>query len=186
MKHLTVLGALFIAGVFLTGCPTDDPLTPAWDAFSTRNYPAAYALFSEQAPTVGAPAYVGLGWTTMRMDSLVQSDSYFAVAAASDTLVDAFAGWAVLGWIRGQHAECAERVNIVFTLTEGYIFPYDREIRGEDLYLHQAFSYYYLQDYAKCVGSIQKIDPAFALAISDPQRDVKLLTKLQQLSDALR
>ncbi len=178
----------FLAGVFLlavVSCDEGNPLDAGWSKFAEGDYPGAHAEFSSLVGSEGAGAYVGLGWTTMKMDSLPEADNYFALAAA-DSLPEGFAGWSILAWLQGNHTACIDRAEFVFRVVGGYdtyVFPYDPSITYQDLLLHEAYSYYYQQDFFNCVNCIQMIDPSFAVAMNDPTLQAKLLDELQKLMD---
>lgn len=177
-----------IAVIFVSiavGCGEDTPLDAAWLKFSDGDYAGAHAEFSVLTESEGAGAYVGLGWTALRMDSLPESDRYFSLVA-NDSILEAYAGWAILAWLQGQHTLCIERTEFVFRNAGGYetyVFPYDPKITYQDLLVHEGFSYYHNQNFFECINTIQRIDPSFSVALNDANLSTILLARLQLLAE---
>jgi len=170
---------------YVMSCGPADPLDAGWTKFGEGDYPGAYAEFSSLVESKGSDAYVGLGWTAMKMDSLPQADAYFTLAA-NDSLLEGYAGWSILAWLQGQHTLCIDRAEFVFSHAGGYstyVFPYDPTITYQDLLLHEGFSYYYNLNFAKCIDTIQRMDSAFSVALNDANLQTILLAKLQALTD---
>ena len=176
-----------IAGSFLlvaVACEETNPLDAAWSKFGERDYAGAHSEFASLVEGEGSAAYVGLGWTTLMMDSLAESDVYFTLAS-EDSLLEGYAGWSIVAWLQGQHTLCIDRAEFVFRNAGGYdayVFPYDPEITYHDLLLHQGFSYYYNQNFFACLNVIQRIDPSFSVAMNDAQIQNKLLAELESLT----
>ncbi|KAB2878677.1 hypothetical protein F9K33_12385 [bacterium] len=176
----------YLLGLSLIAMSCDDPnpLDAAWSKFGAGDYPGAHAEFSSLVGSEGSGAYVGLGWTAMKMDSLPESDTYFGLASG-DSLLEGFAGWSILAWLQGQHVLCIDRAEYVFRNAGGYsffVFPYDPTITYHDLLLHEGFSYYHTLNFSACINIIQRIDPSFSIALNDPQLQNILLAKLQSLT----
>jgi hypothetical protein len=177
----------YLAGmtlVFAMSCGDDNPLDAGWSKFGERDYAGAHAEFSSLVSSEGSNAYVGLGWTTLMMDSLPEADAYFALAA-EDSILEGYAGWSIVAWLLGQHNPCIDRAEFVFRNAGGYDsyeFPYDPEITHHDLLIHEGFSYYYLQNSFQCLNTIQKLDPSFTVALNNPNLQNVLLAKLGDLS----
>ena len=173
-----------IALVLTISCGEDDPLDAGWSKFGDHDYAAAHAEFTSLVSSEGSEAYVGLGWTTLMMDSLPEADAYFALAAG-DSLLQGYAGWSIVAWRLGQHNPCIDRAEFAFRNAGGhdsYEFPYDPEITHHDLLIHEGFSYYYLQNSFQCLNTIQKMDPSFTVALNNPDLLNILLAKLEALS----
>ena len=181
IRYLTRLSLLVVIS-----CDETNPLDPAWTKFAEGDYPGAHAEFSSLVASEGSAAYVGLGWTTIKMDSLPEADTYFTLAS-NDSLLEGYAGWSITAWLMGQHTLCVERSEFVFRNAGGYdayIFPYDPEITFHDLLIHEAYSYYNIQNFFECINTIQRIDPAFTVALNDPQLQTKLIAELQTLMES--
>ncbi|MBL7995785.1 hypothetical protein JNM05_10480 [bacterium] len=179
-----LMSAVVLAQIL--SCDNANPLEAGWSKFGAGDYPGAYAEFSSLVSTEGSGAYVGLGWTVMKMDSLPQADVYFGLASG-DSLLEGFAGWSILAWLQGQHVLCIDRAEYVFRNAGGYsayVFPYDPTITYQDLLLHEAFSYYHILNFSACINTIQRMDPSFSLALNNPQLQDILLAKLQSLTQA--
>lgn len=183
MKKALVV-AIGLSFLLMTACGDENPLDAGWQKFGEHDYAGAYAEFASKVSSEGAAAYVGLGWTTMMMDSLPESDAYFLLASG-DSLLEGYAGWSINAWLQGQHASCVDRAEFVFRNAGGYdsyIFPYDPDITHHDLLIHEGFSYYYLQNSFECLNTIQRLDPSFSVALNDPNLSTILLGKLEDLS----
>ena len=170
--------------LLMAACEDTNPLDAAWSKFGEHDYAGAHAEFTSLVGSEGSAAYVGLGWTTLMMDSLPESDGYFTLASG-DSLLEGYAGWSILAWLQGQHDLCIDRAEFVVRNAGGYssyVFPYDPEITYHDLVIHEGFSYYYNQNFFECINTVQRIDPSFSVALNDPQIENKLLEKLDLLS----
>lgn len=170
--------------LLIAACEDTNPLDAAWSKFGEHDYAGAHAEFTSLVGSEGSAAYVGLGWTTLMMDSLPESDAYFTLASG-DSLMEGYAGWSILAWLQGQHDLCIDRAEFVFRNAgsyDAYVFPYDPEITYHDLIIHEGFSYYYNQNFFECINTVQRIDPAFSVALNDPQIETKLLAQLDLLS----
>lgn len=175
----------FLMGLSLIvmSCGTTEtvPLDEGWTLWESGSYAEAHAKFVEASGTEGLN---GLGWTTLKMDSLTQSEGYFAVAAVggTDTLTDAAAGLALVAWQQGDHAISLEAANYVLRTEPNYIFTHDPSITKDDILLAKAYDEYHLLQYANCIASIQKLDAAFTPNVNDPTIAQILITKLNLLS----
>jgi len=168
--------------VMIGSCGEEDPLDSAWAKFEDGLYEDAYTEFSAQVPKPGA--FVGLGWTTLKMpgDSLAASDRFFGQAvtvATSDTLADAYAGWAIVAWAIGDHQSCVQRANVLIRHKPSYVFGHDRRVTSHDIKCHAAFSLFHLGAYQASSDLAQNLDPAFT-GSTDP---ATLLDELESLFD---
>ena len=184
MKKLLMMISILGLAV-MTGCGDENPLDAAWskfeDAKGTDDYTEAYTAFADLVDGEGTPAIVGLGWTVLRMDSLDAADRYFA-GIAEDSVVDAFAGWQFAVWALGRSADNIAKGDFVLRKEPRYVFEHDRTVTDDDVVLHQAYGYFHTGNYSKCIEKILKLDSGYiAPAISDPEIDEKLLTKLESL-----
>lgn len=182
-KFLMVIG--LIGWAFCVSCGDEDPLDAAWakfeDAKKTNDYTEAYTAFRDLVSSKGAPAIVGLGWTVLRMDSMDAADRYFTQIAA-DSLTNGYAGWLFAQWALGQYAACVGKGDFVLRKEPRYVFEHDRTVTDEDVKLHQAYAYFHTGNYSQCIAKIQALDPSYIPpALSDPQLEEKLLTKLESL-----
>jgi hypothetical protein len=171
-----VLSGLVVMGL---GCGEDDPLAEAWKRFRDGDYAGAHAAFSDLS---GSEALVGLGWTTLRMDSIAAADGYFQ-QAAGDSLVAGYAGWGLVKWVLGQYPSCIQCGDFVLQRAGAtFVFDEDRSVTYKDVLWHQASSYYHLGNLEACIAKIQQIDESWvAPDLSDPDLETILLRKLEEL-----
>ena len=167
--------------LLIVSCGADDPLDSAWAKFEDGDYAGAYTEFNDL--TDDPEAYVGLGWTTLKMpgDSSAASDRFFGIAAAasSDTLADAYAGWTIVGWARGDHQASVDRARVVIRQKPSYTFAHDRRVTSGDIKLHEAYGLYHLGSYQASSDLAQELDPGFT-GSTDP---ATLLDELESLFD---
>lgn len=169
-----LMSALFV--FVLAGCGDDDPLDAAWEKFEDKAYAEAHTAFSSLVASKGSAALVGLGWTTLRMDSLPASSRYFGLAK-DDSVVDGYAGWSFVLWGLEQYTESLNAASFSLRKKPRYVFSHDRTVTDEDLVLHQAYGYFHLGDYAACIQKIRMFDSTFPLTATPEQ----ILQKLDQM-----
>jgi len=184
MKKILMLFGV-IGWAFSVSCGDENPLDAAWakfeDAKGTDDYTEAYTAFSDLVSSEGTPAMVGLGWTVLRMDSMAAADMYFS-QVASDSVVDAYAGWEFAQWALGNYTGSIAKGDFVLRKEPRYVFEHDRTVTDEDVKLHQAYGYFHTGNYSQCIAKIQAIDPGYIPpSLSDPQLEEKLLIKLESL-----
>jgi hypothetical protein len=157
-----------------------------WTFWKDGFYAQAHAKFSEAALSDAEEGLNGLGWTTLKMDSLSQSEIYFVGSAVSgvagDTLVDAMVGLAMVAWQQGDYAISLQAANYVLRTEPNYIFEHDPSITKDDIILAKAYDQYHLLQYAGCITTIQQLDAAFTANVSDPVIAQILINKLNLLS----
>lgn len=158
---------------------TDTGLADAWQLFVNGQYAQAHSAFINRLNEDGSEAYVGLGWTTLKMDSLDASDRYFQRASA-DSLVHGYAGWAITSWLRGNYAGCISQGSFVLRKEADFEFEFNVDVDFRVIILAQAYSYYHLGNFTACVERIQRLDGTYAMPGSNVA--AQLLTKLDQLN----
>ncbi len=180
---LFAMSALF--SLFVSGCGEDDPLDAAWAKFEDKAYAEAHTEFTDLVSSEGSAALVGLGWTTLRMDSMTAAERYFDMAS-EDSVVDGYAGWSCVLWTIGVnqgpnsiYTESLEKADFALRKQPNYVFTYDRSVTDEDLRVHQAYGFFHLGDYNSCILKIRTFpqEANFPLT-SSPQ---EILLKLEEL-----
>ncbi len=168
-------------GLLFSACGEDDPLDVAWQKFRAGEYADAHAAFTELIPDE-REAYVGLGWTTMRMsvDSLDASDAYFAVVAG-DSLTDAYAGWTAIAFAKTQHAQTVARAQFVVRRNASYVFTHDRTVTASDLLVHEGYGQFHQGNYTRVV----QILTTLGVSVADSQ-PATLLAALEGLYQSFR
>lgn len=179
MKRLLAL-MVFLA--MACGPDEGDPLTDAWvlfqDGLEDGNYAPAHTAFADLVATQPGEAYAGLGWTTMKMDSLSQSNYYFTLAGP-DSLLHAYAGWAITSRTLGNNAACINQAGFVLGRAPGFTFNYYEQVTSNTMNLIQALGYFHTNNLTASINSIRLIDGAFSLA-STQQQVLDKLTALSQ------
>ena len=176
---------VMLFGMSVSSCG-DDPnsLDPAWQALQDGDYASAHARFAELALTdTTGGAYVGLGWVTLLMstDSLQASDRYFTLVA-EDSIDDGYAGWSVTKWALKDYASVIPIGDVVINHDPFYVFTYESSIDINDIILHQAYSYYHMNQYSGCIVKIQALDPSFTATPNQSGIATLLLSKLEALA----
>ena len=172
MKQINIIA--LITAMSSVGCGTtaDTGLSDAWQLFQLGDYAGAHAGFA--AIDNSQEALAGLGWTTLRMDSLPQADRYFslgdAMASPGDSIVEGYAGWAVTGWWKasitlnsGDWNASINRANTVLRLLpDGFEFLYDGRVTQRTLWLIQSYGYFNTGDLSHCRERILLLDPLYS------------------------
>jgi hypothetical protein len=184
MRRLTGICIISMLGFFMA-CGADTlvaPLDEGWTAWENQLYPEAHAKFTEAG---GAEGLNGLGWTTLKMDSMDRAEIYFALSVSDgngDTLSDAAAGLAISAWQQGDYAISLEAAKYVLRKDENYAFPHEAAVNKEVILRAKGYDEYHLLQYANCIATIQILDNTFTASVSDPNIASILLTKLNTLS----
>jgi hypothetical protein len=177
-----IIGLIFVAGGLIVSCGEDDPLDAAWALFRDGNYAGAHAAFTELIPSEGGQAYMGLGWTALKMDSIPEANAYLNTAIATkDSILDAVAGNVFAFRVLDMHNACIFSANAVLQKKPTYVFTHERTITHHDLNVHKAYSLFDLNRLADCFQTILILDPGFTLATTDSTAE--LLAKLDSLYD---
>jgi len=118
------------------------------------------------------------------MDSIPEADRYFTLGATLDTAnVIGFAGWAIVGWVRGSHAASIFRADLVLRHVPAFVFQYDEGITQRTMTLTKGYGYFHLSDYQNCIDEILVLDVTYsAPGLSDPAIHSQLLAKLDALN----
>jgi len=181
MKLFTsfLICALF---VLIMSCGPDDPFDAAWTKFESGDYAGSYVAFKDLTDK-GEQAYMGLGWTTLKIaDSVLVSDGYFQTAATlagSDTSADTYAGWTVSKWANGDYAGSIDKARVTLRKNSSYVFSHDRRVTKDDIKLHEAYGLYHVGQYQECADLVHELDATWTLTT-----DIQLLLdELESLYD---
>lgn len=158
------------------------PLDEGWSLWESGLYPEAHTKFVEAG---GAQGLNGLGWTTLKMDSMDRAEAYFAVsvsAGAGDTLIDAAAGLAITGWKEGDYAISLEAAKYVLRKDAEYAFVHELAVDKNVILRAKGYDEYHLGQYANCIATIRILDNTFTANAADPNIATILLNKLNTLS----
>lgn len=180
-RTMRYLAGLLLLMVMSCGPTESVPLDEGWVAWESGSYAEAHAKFTEAG---GAEGLNGLGWTTLKMDSLSKSEVYFALASVggTDTLTDAAAGLAIVAWQQGDHQISLDAAGYVLRVEPNYVFSHDATITKELIILAKAYDEYHLLQYANCIASIQLLDATFSHTANEAGIAQTLLDKLDALS----
>jgi hypothetical protein len=178
MKTNSFLFMFALSAFLLVSCGDDDPLDAAWAKFEDQAYVEAHAAFAKLVSSEGSAALVGLGWTTLRMDSMAAADRYFDQAKA-DSIVDGYAGWSCILWVQERYAESLAKATFALRKQPNYKFPYDHSVTDEDLRLHQAYGYFHLGEYNNCILKIRTFDQEANFPLTSTPQEI--LLKLEEL-----
>jgi hypothetical protein len=178
MRYLVGVALLMVMSC---GTTVTVPLDEGWSLWENGLYAEAHAKFVEAG---GSEGLNGLGWTTLKMDSLKESEVYFAIAAVggADTLIDAMAGLTLAAWQQGDHGISLQAASYVLRTEPEYAFIHDAAVTKHTILLAKAYDEYHLLQYANCIASIRLLDDTFNADINDPILAQILLNKLDQLS----
>lgn len=160
-----------------------DPLAEANDLFAVKNYAAALTAYLDAVASEGAPANVGAGWCYLRLQDYTNANAQFTTAAG-DSLIDGYAGWAIIKWVQNDPAAAVAYIDFVLGRDANYIFALDTRVTAGALIYIQASSYLELEDYAMCLAKIQVLSPGYTADLNDPNIEDILLAKLTELGAA--
>jgi len=121
-----------------------------WEFFQAEAYDSARARFQEALQRRGEypPAYIGLGWIALRMDSLDVAQFWFDSGLfRDDNLIDGHAGRAVVFFIQRNYSGSLQDVDAVLQADSNYIFQGDTSFTAADLHLLAAQDDYALGQY---------------------------------------
>lgn len=169
-----IIGVVLPFALIVGSCGDDDPLDEAWSKFRNRDYAGAHEDFSKLIPGE-REAYVGLGWTTLRQDSLDAADGYFSIVAG-DSLIDAYVAWTALAWERGEDAASITRARFVLNRNPSYVFKHDRSITYHDVLIHEGYGELHLGNYTRVAQILAELD----VTVADNNPDT-LLAALEEL-----
>lgn len=171
---------MFVAVLFSASCTeetTGPTLEDAWQTFESKDYQGALEAFQAFIPDT-AEAFVGAGWSSLRLYQYAASAEFFSNAQSS---VDAQAGWCFVQWATGDLNGAIAKADYVFQHSTAYAFSHDPRVNYQDLHLVKASVNYELGRYHQSLLSIRQIDPSFIQAIPSGDSASVLLAKLTQL-----
>ena len=179
MKNILIISVFLLSAVCSCG-DDSSAISDPWQAFADGRYQEAHSLFAELIETETSEAYTGLGWTTLKMstDSLSAANRYFSMAA-SDSLVHAYAGWALASWASENYSACINYGDYVLRKNPEFVFEYLQTLTQNQIALAQAYSYFHLQNLPGCITKIRIIEPAYTPANSSDRNEIQI--KLNQL-----
>jgi len=179
--------------LLVTACGEDDPIELAWDKFISGNYAGALTDFADLVDTHGSEAYVGMGWSSMKLsqepgnvnnsDDLVDDADEFFELASGDSLIHGFAGWVIASWQREDWDGLLERADFVLQEDSRFVFIRDRTVDFGTIIFHQASAYFHLGDLDASLERIQELDPEFNPDLNNPNITTIFTDKLAELSD---
>ncbi len=176
MKKLTLLSLMTL---LLLSCDPASPFDDGWALFEEKKYPEAVTEFTDRISD-GNEAYVGLGWSSLKMDSIQDADDYFN-QIATDSLADAYAGWMTVKWVQRDYVKVIEYGDVVLSKDEFYLFSHDNTANNEDILLHQAYAYYAMRNLSSCISKLRQVDSNFSGGINDPDIEQKILNAFTAL-----
>ncbi len=178
MKRFALIGFVLL----FVSCGDDNPLDVAWQKFRNQEYVEAHAAFTELIPSEGGQAYIGLGWTTLKMDSIPEADGYFRLAIVTqDSILEGVAGISFSSWALAQYNSSIISSENVIRRRPTFVFTHDRTVTYHDMYVHQAYSEFRLSRFSASLQTVQRLQPGYTLPSADTVGG--LLAKLDSLYD---
>lgn len=173
-KSLILMTALIIASCAEEAAgPT---LEDAWQQFENKDYQSALESFQAFIPDT-VEAYVGAGWSSLRLYQYAASVEYFSNAVEN---THAQAGWCFALWATGDLNGAIAKADYVFQHSTAYAFAHDPRVNYQDIHLVKASANFELGRYHQSLLSIRQIDPSFVQAIASGDSASVLLAKLTQ------
>jgi tetratricopeptide (TPR) repeat protein len=183
--------------IFIWGCkkngggPTGPPGPPyselvqqGWTAFQSTQYDTAIVLFSlaKQMNSNKVDAYVGLGWSYMKLDQLTTaSDEFNMGSQKANPPADLFGGWAfVLNALRDYGGSNAE-ADQVFTLDPTWTFSYGLPLSKDDLHVLKAENYFLLGNYTYSLNEVKRLNSGFNADVTTSIGRAALAAEIERL-----
>lgn len=165
-----------------------------WTKFQSGDYGGALTDFQSALTTtttsslydsLEAEALLGSGWSQayLREYNLAQADLTDAFqnhnTIASETLLDARAGLAIVENLRAKYSKVIEHATFVLDTDPNYVFQYNSSIDHFDILLARAQAYFNSGDFINAAHDLDSLDPDNAPHSTDPRL---LLAALQSIS----
>jgi hypothetical protein len=162
-------------------------MNDAIQLFQNSDYESAANYFkvviSKNTAQYQSDAYMGLGFSQMRNDNA--PDAYLSLQSSiseNGSNSDTKAGLSLMEYAYTKNYSEAIRIGQeILTTNSSFIFRYDSNLDFNDILVNIALSQYSSLLYDDCLFTIQQIDPAFILSVSDPDYKTKMYQKLQEL-----
>jgi len=192
VKRLYIKLSLVVAPIlFIVSCgdistEPENPIGDAWNLFMEGSYEASRYEFASLTGTEGARAYVGLGWSYLRLGNIVAADTNFNMVSnisGSENSRLANSGWTFVKWGLEEYSVSIIKANFVLVEDSSFTFRYDISVSAEDLILIQAYSYFHLAEYVDCINRIRLLDSSFSANPTDQNIVEILLVKLEALKN---
>jgi hypothetical protein len=163
----------------------------AWASYTAGQFAAARSGFAAAVAVnaARADAYVGLGWSELRMDAPDAAHLAFQDGSgrtgSDPVMADLHAGWA-FGWnarqaAAGRHAESNAAVAQALALEPAWIFDHEAGLDAADLTLLAAGNFFALGDFASSLARVQVLDPAFAADVGTATGRAALAARIEAL-----
>ena len=193
MKVCFVLG---IISFFLTGCPSSEDapgptgptyqelISQAWTAFSQGQYQDAANSFTEAKSTNAneAEAYVGLGWSLLKLDNLAQANTEFnSGSTKNNPSADLYAGWAFVLNAQKDYANSNTQAAQALTVDPNWSFAYGLPLDMGDLHVLKAENYFLLGSFSESLVEVQILNPGFSVDVSTSEGQSALAAEIERL-----
>lgn len=162
----------------------EDHIGDAWNLFLDEDYEASRNKFQSLVETEGERAYVGLGWSNLRLGNIDAANVNFDSVpnlSGNENSKFANAGWTFVKWGLEEYSSSIVKANFVMVEDPAFSFKYDLTVNFSDLILIQAYSYFHLAAYGDCINRIKELDNTFSATPSDENIAEILLIKLEEL-----
>lgn len=164
----------------------EDHIGDAWNLFIDGDYEASRDKFQTLIVSEGERAYVGLGWSNLRLGNIaaanVNFDSVPNLSGYENSKL-ANAGWTFVKWGLEEYSSSITKANFVMVEDPAFSFKYDLTVNFSDLILIQAYSYFHLAAYEDCINRIKELDNTFTATPADENIAEILLIKLEALKN---
>ncbi len=193
-KYRVVILYLMTLSLLMGGCKlfTTEPtleeeyaaqINSGWNAYTLKDYAGALEKFrgAQDLDSLSPAAYVGLGWTLMKMDSLQQAEAVFSgYVKISDSSASIFAGWAFLLNAQKQYSSSNDKVDLAVKMDANWIFNFEL-LTANSLHILKAENFYMLGDFPRSQAEVQIVNPEFSADLNTPQGLAKLAAEIESL-----
>ena len=174
----------------INSIPSENKLFDAMNYYTLGSYESAKILFEEMISINDSRyvsfAYLGLGFTQLKLGDLSSTYSLFEYGAENFQSSEEYQGFksglSFLNYSYKKNYSLAIQLGLEVLLNDSkFRLNFDKSIDYLDIRLNVALSQFALKDFIPCYDSIKEIDSAFQLSANDPQFIYKLDQKLQSL-----
>lgn len=178
-----------IFSVSITAIAATEAMTRAVNYFQSAKYELAESHFQlvivKNVTTLLSDAYMGLGFSRMRLDRLENDYGYNDLKTSrglNPSNVDAIAGLSLLEYaIMENYFRAIDYGRETLNKAADFIFRYDNELDKNDIRLNIALSQYAAKLFNDCLVTIQLLDPTYNTDSSADDFKTVLFEKLQEL-----
>ncbi len=178
----------------ISGLSSQDLYLRGWTLFQQSNYSEAAKYFQELSirPNNYLFGHLGLGWTYLKQDKIINSNNEFQkffdtdsldlIVPADSSYMDGKAGLCFVS--SAMHDEVGVITNSQ-QIGANWSFRYDSSLNYQDIVLLKAMSYYAMGQFDLSLQMVQILDPGFAVDLTFSEGKILLANKIESLKQII-